>query len=150
MNYDAIVYGWRNIENKMMYVGFHKTQEEFDGYVTSSESEKLKHAWSHGLLNRTILYRGTVSESITFENYILKSIDARNNPMFYNRSNGGGVGCQSFDIITEDMKKIAEKWLTGNDNINIIKKEFIANKKLVKSIKKKIESGNYVVFEESI
>lgn len=150
MNYDAIVYGWRNIENKMMYVGFHKTQEEFDGYVTSSESEKLKHAWSHGLLNRTILYRGTVSESITFENYILKSIDARNNPMFYNRSNGGGVGCQSFDIITEDMKKIAEKWLTGNDNINIIKKKFIANKKLVKSIKKKIESGNYVVFEEAI
>lgn len=150
MDYDAIVYGWRNIENKMMYVGFHKTQEEFDGYVTSSESEELRHAWSHGLLNRTILYRGTVSESITFENFILKSVDARVNPMFYNRSNGGGVGCQSFDIITKDMKKIAEKWLGGNDNINKLKREFLANKKLVKSIKKKIEAGHYVIFEEKI
>lgn len=150
MKYEAIVYGWRNIDNGMMYIGFHKTQEEFDGYVTSSENEELRHAWSHGLLNRTILYRGTVEESITFENYILKFVNARVNDKFYNRSNGGGVGCQSFDIITEEMKKVADKWLKGNDNINKINKQYLSNKKLVKSIKRKIEAGHYVVFQEKI
>jgi hypothetical protein len=84
--YDAITYGWRNIENDKMYIGYHKTNEIHDGYVFSSENEEANLAWSYGLLKRSILYRGKQSVAITLENFLLKFVSAHKNDQFYNQS----------------------------------------------------------------
>lgn len=147
VTYNAITYGWRNIKNGKFYIGYHKTNEEWDGYITSSENEELRYAWSNGFLKRTVLYKGSVEKAITFENYILKHVDAIRNPQCYNNSVGGGVGCQPFDILTEEMKKTADRWLAGKE-VNTEKRSGLWNRKLVRSIKFKIEKGHYIVVEE--
>lgn len=112
--YEAIVYGWRNIENGKMYIGYHKTADVDDGYIFSTENEEAQLAWSYGKLERSIIYRGKQSIAITLENYLLKKEQAHKNPMFYNRSVGGGVGCvKDFSNLTESIKKLGEAWLAG-------------------------------------
>ena len=86
--FDAIVYGYRNQDNGMMYIGFHKTSDVNDGYVFSSENQELKKAWGLGRLRRSILYRGTAETAITMERKLLKYGNARRSDKFYNNSNG--------------------------------------------------------------
>lgn len=148
VTYNAITYGWRNIKNNKFYIGYHKTNEEWDGYITSSENQEMREAWSNGYLKRTVLFKGTVEQAITFENYILKDVNAIRNSDCYNNSVGGGVGCQSFDIITDDMKKIADRWLSGKD-LPVKKQSGLSNHKLLISIKNKIKKGHYVAIEQS-
>lgn len=147
VTYSAITYGWRNIANGKIYIGYHKTNEEWDGYITSSENKEMREAWSNGLLKRTVLYKGTVEKAITFENYLLKKIDAIRNSNCYNNSVGGGVGCSSFDIIDEDMIKLADKWLAGK-SIPVEKQNGLWNRALLKSIKSKIKKGHYLILEQ--
>jgi hypothetical protein len=116
--YDAITYGWRNIENGKMYIGYHKTNEQYDGYVFSSEDEEANLAWSYGKLKRSILYRGKQSVAITLENFLLKSVNANKNDQFYNKSVGGGEGCVAdFSNLTEKDKKVGLDWIQGIDPV---------------------------------
>lgn len=116
--YDAITYGWRNIENGKMYIGYHKTNEQYDGYVFSSEDEEANLAWSYGKLKRSILYRGKQSVAITLENFLLKSVSANKNDQFYNKSVGGGEGCVAdFSNLTEKDKKVGLDWIQGIDPV---------------------------------
>lgn len=148
MKYEAIVYGWRNIINGKMYIGFHKTEEEFDGYVTSSEDDELKYAWSNGHMRRTILYRGSQSVAITLENFLLKSVKANKNPEFYNKSVGGGKGCvKDFSNLTESVKRVGEDWIKGiepEENLDYLD---IADQDVTASIKARIEAGHYIVYQ---
>ena len=112
--YEAILYGWRNVENGKMYIGYHKTTDVDDGYIFSTEDEEAHLAWSYGKLERTIIHRGKQSVCITLENYILKKEQAHKNPMFYNKSVGGGVGCvKDFSNLTKSVMKLAEEWVAG-------------------------------------
>ena len=112
--YEAILYGWRNVENGKMYIGYHKTTDVDDGYIFSTEDEEAHLAWSYGKLERTIIHRGKQSVCITLENYILKKEQAHKNPMFYNKSVGGGVGCvKDFSNLTKSVMKLAEDWVAG-------------------------------------
>jgi hypothetical protein len=124
--YDAITYGWRNIENGKMYIGYHKTNEEYDGYVFSSEDPEANLAWSYGLLRRSILYRGKPSVAITLENFLLKHVNAITNTQFYNKSVGGGEGCvKDFSNLTDSIKKVGLDWIGGIDPIAQITKSKI-------------------------
>lgn len=112
--YEAILYGWRNLENGKMYIGYHKTTDVDDGYIFSTEDPEANLAWSYGKLERTIIHRGKQSVCITLENYILKKEQAHKNPMFYNKSVGGGVGCvKDFSNLTKSVMKLAEDWVAG-------------------------------------
>ncbi len=116
--YEAITYGWRNIENGKMYIGYHKTNEQYDGYVFSSEDEEANLAWSYGKLKRSILYRGKQSVAITLENFLLKSVNANKNDQFYNKSVGGGEGCVTdFSNLTDAIKKVGLDWIQGIDPV---------------------------------
>jgi hypothetical protein len=119
MNFQAYVYGWRHIVTGKMYIGFRKNSEENDGYIFSSEDEELRKAWSLGLLHRTILFRGTVSESITMERKLLKHADARRNSKFYNKSNGGGAEIGDYTKITDDEAKVGIDWINGIEPVEI-------------------------------
>ena len=115
--FSAIVYGWRNLENGKMYLGFHKTKDIHDGYINSSEDTELQTAWSYGLMQRHILWRGTVAECITLENYALKFAKAELDwDKFYNKSVGGGIGIvKDFSNLTTEMKQIVVDFIHGID-----------------------------------
>lgn len=115
--FNAIVYGWRNLENGKMYLGFHKTKDIHDGYINSSEDTELQNAWSYGLMQRHILWRGTVAECITLENYALKFAKAELDwDKFYNKSVGGGTGIvKDFSNLTTEMKQVVVDFIHGID-----------------------------------
>ncbi len=141
--YEAVTYGWTNMDNKMLYPGFHKTKEEHDGYIFSSLDKDLETAHQFGKLRRVTLHRGTVAECITLEYLILKSNDAIKNPKFYNKSVGGGVGLdKTFSVLTPEMIKIAKDWVNGIEPVWEIAKSKV-DKEDCKKVKRQIESGFY-------
>ena len=141
--YDAITYGWRNIENGKMYIGYHKTNEEFDGYVFSSEDEEANLAWSYGKLKRSILYRGKQSVAITLENFLLKSVSANKNDQFYNKSVGGGEGCVAdFSNLTDSIKKVGLDWIQGIDPVTKVTQSKI-NKVEMQLLCYHVKNGKY-------
>jgi hypothetical protein len=115
--FSAIVYGWRNLENGKMYLGFHKTKDIHDGYINSSEDAELQTAWSYGLMQRHILWSGTVAECITLENYALKYAKRELDwDQFYNKSVGGGTGIvKDFSNLTDEMRLVVTKFVLGTD-----------------------------------
>ena len=146
--YEAITYGWRNIENGKMYIGYHKTNEIYDGYVFSSDDLEANLAWSYGKLKRSILYRGKQSIAITLENFLLKSVTANKNPQFYNKSVGGGEGCvKDFSNLTKAIKKVGLDWIQGIDPIDDSVKS-IADNEEIEAIAQNIKEGKYKIHNE--
>lgn len=115
MKSEAFVYGWKNIENGKMYVGYHKSKEINDGYVFSSENLELREAWSYGKMRRSILHKGSASECITMERAILKKFDARRTDQWYNGTNGGGEGLGDWKSISDEDMAVAIDWVNGID-----------------------------------
>ena len=143
--YEAITYGWRHILNGKMYIGYHKTNEIYDGYVFSSEDPEANLAWSYGLLKRSILYRGKQSVAITLENFLLKSVSAHKNDKFYNQSVGGGEGCvKDFSNLTDEIKKVGLDWIAGIDPVYSTTKSRI-NKDAMELLSEHVKSGRYQV-----
>lgn len=143
--YEAITYGWRNILNGKMYIGYHKTNEIYDGYIFSSENEEANLAWSYGLLKRSILYRGKQSVAITLENFLLKSVSANKNDQFYNQSVGGGEGCvKDFSNLTDEIKKVGLDWIAGTDPVYQTAKSRI-NKDEMELLCTHVKAGKYQI-----
>ena len=145
-NHQAILYGWRNQQNGKVYLGYHKTSEVHDGYVFSSTDDELKAAWSHGLLQRHIIYRGGASECITLENFALKQAKASGDwSKFYNKSVGGGVGCvRGFTNLNQKAKAAAEAFLKGIDPAPVKSKTYKTfDTDMVLALAKDVKSGSY-------
>ena len=102
-NQDSFVYTYTNKNNGKIYIGYHKGNEN-DGYTFSSEDAELNDAYLKGHLIRKIIARGTQAEMIKYEADMLTEVDARNNPMYYNKSNGGGRGYDSSVISSFEIK----------------------------------------------
>jgi len=152
-SYQAIVYGWRHQVNQKVYIGFHKTSEIHDGYVFSSESEELNEAWCHGLLQRFVIYKGSVSECITLENYALKHAKANLNwDNFYNQSVGGGEGCvRDFTNLSVEAKTVAVAFLNGwNPTEEKVDTFDTFDYGLIAEIANNIKSGKYAKVDSSV
>ena len=87
----AFLYCWTNKVNGKKYVGYH-VGDEYDGYTTSSTDPELLEAFAKGEMVREILARGTHADMIYEERKLLTAENAKDNPMYYNKSNGGGLG----------------------------------------------------------
>ena len=149
MSFEAFVYGWRNIKNGKMYIGFRKNSDVNDGYVFSSDDEELKEAWSLGLLHRSILYRGDKVTAITMERKLLKHADARRSDNFYNRSNGGGAGILDYNTITDEEAKVGIDWINGTDPIEEVEMFDLVDRDLVDDIWESVKEGKFTIHEVS-
>jgi len=87
--YEAYVYRFTNLDNNKVYVGVHKGYVN-DGYWHSSTNEEFNKIFSDNdsNLKLEILAYGNFNDMLLEEARILKRNDAKNNPMFYNKTNG--------------------------------------------------------------
>ena len=148
--FEAFVYGWRNVKNGKMYIGYRGTSDVNDGYRFSSEDEELREAWSLGHLHRSILYRGKQADAITMERKLLKFADARRTDNFYNKSNGGGAGIYDYRDISDEMAKVGIDWINGVDPIEEVDAFDLVDSDLVDDIWQSVKDGNYPLVEEPV
>ena len=148
--FEAFVYGWRNIKNGKMYIGYRGTSDVNDGYKFSSEDEELKEAWSLGHLDRSILFRGTKADAITHERKLLKHADARRTDQFYNKSNGGGAGMYDYNDISDESAKVGIDWINGIDPVEVVDMFDLVDTDLVDDIWQDVLSGKYKIVEEPV
>lgn len=148
--FEAFVYGWRNVKNGKMYIGYRGTSDINDGYKFSSEDIELKEAWSLGYLHRSILFRGKQADAITMERKLLKHADARRTDNFYNKSNGGGAGIYDYNDISDEMAKVGIDWINGVDPIEEKDMFDLVDKDLVDDIWQAVKDDQYEIVEEPI
>ena len=86
---DSFLYKWTYLPDGRVYVGIHKGTT-WDGYHHSSECETLNHLFRTEAQNfeREILKIGKYDTMKNEEYKILSLDDARNNPKYFNKSNG--------------------------------------------------------------
>ena len=87
--YNSYLYQWTQTSNNMKYVGYH-TGSVLDGYEHSSTNEEFNLAFARPEEKFTIdiLAYGSKKEMQQQENILLSSVDAKNNPEWYNKTNG--------------------------------------------------------------
>ncbi len=142
--FDAIVYGWRNIYNGHMYPGYRGTDVDDDGYVSSSTSDQFWHAWEYGQLERCIIWRGTKSECISLEWWMLQWAKENDWDRFYNKQAGGGPN-MDMSTVTEEMKEIGLNWMQGTDPASIIQEKFrSANRPLADKLSLRVKGKEIV------
>lgn len=86
---EAFLYRWTYLPTGQVYVGIHKGTT-FDGYHHSSQCEEMNRLFRTDPNNfeREILMQGKYETMQNEEHKILKLDDARNNPKYFNKSNG--------------------------------------------------------------
>jgi hypothetical protein len=142
MNYDAICYYWKNIDtNDIVYVGYHKTDNESGDYYTASTTNPgFHHLWNKGELERVVFFKGTVEQCISLEHYTLSKMNAKNNPIMFNESNGGGAGCDLI-LVDDSMKKIVSEVINGTFKQKNIASVHLNNIALAKEIVSKLAAN---------
>lgn len=144
--YQAIVYVYHNDEtNQLVYVGHHKTDNEHDGYISSSKNPRFKQLWERGLLRRNVIYRGSLEECVSMESYFLKTIKATQNKNLLNETNGGGAGCD-MKLVTKNMKEIIDKVINNTfKETSYIEHNVMYDIELAETIVERIKTGHYPV-----
>lgn len=88
-NQEAFVYCWTDRKTNMLYIGCHKGSQD-DGYVCSSKWVLEEYKKRPEDFTRQIIAEGTQDDCLMLETSILKSVDAKRNPEYYNQHNGDG------------------------------------------------------------
>jgi hypothetical protein len=91
----CFVYEWINTVTSKKYIGYHKGSEN-DGYISSSKNPEFWNDYDLGLLERHILFHGSMEECVTLESKLLQDTDIEK---LYNRNRNGKV------IFTDDVKE---------------------------------------------
>lgn len=85
-NQEAFTYCWIDHKTNMLYIGYHKGQQD-DGYVCSSKWMLEEYNKRPEDFTRMILAEGTQDDCLMLETSILRSVDAKHNPEYYNQRN---------------------------------------------------------------
>ena len=109
-NAEAFLYEYTNLKNNMKYVGKRKGKP-LEGYYHSSESEQFLNDFtdSNAKFKFEVLEYGSEKIMLAKEKIELKRVNAKDNDMYYNRSNGHA----DVSVIPESssMMKIAQEIL---------------------------------------
>ena len=84
----AFVYLWSDAKTNRKYIGVHKGSVN-DGYVCSSTVMMAEYKQRPADFTREILFEGSRAECYAKEHELLKEVNARYNPDYYNQTNGG-------------------------------------------------------------
>jgi len=89
-NCEAFLYKFTNLNNNKVYIGIHKGKP-FDGYMFSSENEEFHSDFMNpnAKFKYEVLYYGSYEYMGAVEQNLLQEVNAKDNPLYYNNSNGG-------------------------------------------------------------
>ena len=111
--YEAFLYRYTHLNNGKMYVGIHKGVPG-DGYWHSSKNKEFNSEFSsvNPVFRLEILRYGSYDAMQLAESRILNSVNAKENSMYYNGSNGTGLYLNSppdVDLMEALADKIAKR-----------------------------------------
>jgi hypothetical protein len=132
----SFVYKWTDIKRKMYYIGSHKGSIK-DGYICS-QPEMLNEYNSRpeDFIREIIGEYDSYKEAREIEQRLLKWVDAKNNPQYYNKSNGG-KNCFVEQHSVETKKKMSESQKGKVFSDEHKKKIAIKNKGKIRSLEVK-------------
>jgi hypothetical protein len=111
---EAFVYLWSNEQTGRMYIGSHKGNP-YDGYVCSSKIMLEEYQVNPDIFSRQILSEGSLTEMRDLEAKILKALNVKEDPMFYNQHNGNGdFYCKGHSMESRQKMSVSQK---GNKNL---------------------------------
>lgn len=112
---EAFLYCWTDNKLNMLYIGVHKGSK-IDGYVCSSKLMLEEYKNRPNDFTRQIIAEGSYSDILNLENLLLKSVNAANNDIFYNQSNGNSkFYCRKHTKETRLKIEISNKNPDGTD-----------------------------------
>jgi len=148
--YEGYLYRFTDLDTGIMYVGIHKGSVE-DEYWHSSTNDEFAKVFqdSNSNLKFEILEYGDYAEMTVSEHRILKENDARNNPMFFNKTNGAPKFTQPRNDL---MKELADAIMNRKFPITIepvydvfqlrrLQVRLVEDKELRNEIKEKIHDA---------
>lgn len=146
------VYGWKNIKNGMMNIGF-KSPNGDDKlvYISSISSSEFWEEYSLGNMRESLLFVGDAAQedtAKTLEWFALKYGTAIKPEMFYNAKNN--AHCVDESLLTSEMKQVVIDYIEGNGNGLEIEDIFAEDKDIVTAISERIDAGQYQVFQEFV
>lgn len=115
---DSFVYKWIDSFTGMMYIGVHKGTLD-DGYVCSSKYMLEEYNKRPKDFSREILEYGDYNSCRQKEHEILESSNASENPLYYNRWNGGKYFCISHSEETKSKISAALKGKPKTESFKI-------------------------------
>jgi hypothetical protein len=112
--YEAFMYRYTDQDTNRMYVGIHKGYVG-DGYWHSSSNKEFDKILSNSdsNLKYEILEYGDYNQMTVSEHKLLSSVDAKNNPLYFNKSNGSP---KYRPIDLDKVKELVEGILSGKFN----------------------------------
>ena len=133
-SYEAYLYRYTNLKTSQQYVGIHKGSVD-DAYNHSSKNTEFQEVFSRtsSELKYEVLYYGEYAEMQNLEYKTLKKADARNNPLFYNKSNGF-PSYEEPDL--DKCMELYERIISGEFNVG---KEPLSLHELMKAIQVRFE-----------
>lgn len=107
-NYEAYVYRFTNSDNGKIYIGFHKGST-VDKYQHSSKLKEFNETFANPNITFIfdILSYGSMKDMKQHEYELLTEVDARNNDLYYNQTNGqqqyARVDLKKVKLLIEDI-----------------------------------------------
>ena len=147
-SYEAYLYTFKNIQTDEVYVGIHKGSVD-DGYSHSSTNKEFHSVFSDSssLLDFEVSSYGHFIEMKNLEHKILSENDARNNPLYYNKTNGFPayfepdlVKCKAFvEQVKEGVYNVGKEPIDDHVDMPWIQVRFEDDAALQKEIKEKVD-----------
>ncbi len=140
------VYGFRNIENGMMNIGYKSPKTDKLDYISSISNPQFWEDYHTGKVEQYLLFEGDARDddlAQTLEWFGLEYGMSWNKSKFYNKSNN--AHCVNESLMTENQKQLIVEWIEGRSDGIQPSDRFALDKNLVKNTKEKIISGFFKI-----
>jgi hypothetical protein len=145
------VYGFRNIENGMMNIGYKSPKTDKLDYISSISNPQFWEDYYKGKVEKFLLFEGNASQddlAQTIEWFGLDYGMSWNKSKFYNKSNN--AHCVDESLLTDNHKQLIVDWIESRSNGIKSSDRFVEDKSIVTTIHDSIKSSFYKVVLEDI
>ena len=149
-NYEAYLYSYTNLITNQIYLGSHKGSVD-DDYKHSSTNTDFAEVFTdlNSQLKFEVINYGDYTEMQQLENILLTKADARNNSLYYNKSNGFPVykqpdlaKCKALaDKILAGMFDVGKEPIVMHTSMAALQVRFMHDAELQRIIKEKVDEA---------
>lgn len=145
------VYGFRNIENGMMNIGYKSPKTDRLDYISSISNPQFWEDYYKGKVEKFLLFEGNAFQddlAQTIEWFGLDYGMSWDKSKFYNKSNN--AHCVDESLLTDEQKQLVVDWIEGRSSGLKASDRFAEDKTTVTAIHDAIKGGFYKVVLECV